>query len=286
MARPSLVTMNANRGNFVPELIGINLASTFTGFCSKHDKELFSPIEDRPFTGSKQQCLLVGYKALAREHFTKSSAVEANVILRDMDRGKSISEQIGIQQYLRPFTKGLRAGLRNTTLHLDAYNRLLETGNYDSVRGHTIFLESPPSVMCSGAILPECDFAGNRLQDLALLDNIPDCLAFSIFASGTQGVASFVWLEDSDISCSRFVDSSRNTDDAKMTDALIRFSFEFCENVFMSPDWWEGLSEENRATLIRRLNIGASPFEERHQNCLVEDNHHYDTWKVQVRVDV
>lgn len=50
-----LTTLNLNAGsykNFKPVLIGINKASTFTGFCEKHDAKLFSPIENSEFDGS------------------------------------------------------------------------------------------------------------------------------------------------------------------------------------------------------------------------------------------
>jgi len=37
------------------KLMGINVASTFTGFCSYHDNLIFEPIEKQPFQNSLQQ---------------------------------------------------------------------------------------------------------------------------------------------------------------------------------------------------------------------------------------
>jgi hypothetical protein len=39
-------------GLLQPKMVGVNQASTFTGFCGKHDKDLFAPVEDAPITFS------------------------------------------------------------------------------------------------------------------------------------------------------------------------------------------------------------------------------------------
>lgn len=56
-----LTTFKANHDfslshKITPTLIGINKASTFNGFCSYHDKSLFSPIEDQPFEAIAEHC--------------------------------------------------------------------------------------------------------------------------------------------------------------------------------------------------------------------------------------
>ena len=39
-------------GKVKPQLVGINRASTFTGFCSKHDTSIFGPLGDKGFHGN------------------------------------------------------------------------------------------------------------------------------------------------------------------------------------------------------------------------------------------
>jgi hypothetical protein len=38
------------------KLIGLNDASVLPIFCEPHDSGVFSPLEQAPFTGSKEQC--------------------------------------------------------------------------------------------------------------------------------------------------------------------------------------------------------------------------------------
>lgn len=54
-------------GNLRFKLIGVRQASTFTGFCSHHDTELFRPLETEHFTTSKEQLFLLAYRALSKE---------------------------------------------------------------------------------------------------------------------------------------------------------------------------------------------------------------------------
>ena len=72
-----------------PQRRGIRLASTFTGFCAKHDDSVFAPLEKVPFTGTSEQCFLLAYRALARELYLKK------VNLRYWDRRRDqISKEL------------------------------------------------------------------------------------------------------------------------------------------------------------------------------------------------
>lgn len=57
-------------GNF--KLIGTNIASTFTGFCSDDDRSIFFPIDNSNFdSNSSEQCFLYCYRAFARGYRKK-----------------------------------------------------------------------------------------------------------------------------------------------------------------------------------------------------------------------
>ena len=109
----SIRSLDQNRGFVLPSLLGVNRASTFTGFCSKHDNLIFSPLEDRPFTGSKEQCFLLGYRALAREYFTKLSAKSLSDIHRQGDRGKPPEQQRIYQDHVSALLSGVEAGVQD-----------------------------------------------------------------------------------------------------------------------------------------------------------------------------
>ncbi len=68
---PTLGNIIKGKGRLQPRLVHINVASTFTGFCSTHDDGIFSKIEKQAFVGSQEQCFLLAYRGLARELYTK-----------------------------------------------------------------------------------------------------------------------------------------------------------------------------------------------------------------------
>lgn len=54
------------------ELVGRNEATTFTGFCNKHDVDVFAPIEkDNFYKGTDEQHFLYAYRAFARSYHKK-----------------------------------------------------------------------------------------------------------------------------------------------------------------------------------------------------------------------
>ena len=80
-----------------PELWSINKASTFSGFCSRHDDAIFAPLEKQAFSGTPEQCFLLGYRAMTRELYAKHAAIRNLNLLRDeADKGKPFEVQMAI----------------------------------------------------------------------------------------------------------------------------------------------------------------------------------------------
>src|SRR5699024_4598626 len=50
---------------------GRKIATTFTGFCSYHDKKVFQAIEDQPFTATAKQIFLFTYRTMAWHYHKK-----------------------------------------------------------------------------------------------------------------------------------------------------------------------------------------------------------------------
>jgi hypothetical protein len=64
------LSLQASRDNveIVLEDVGRNKATTFEGFCSQHDTEVFRPIEEGPISiNNGQHLFLLAYRAVARE---------------------------------------------------------------------------------------------------------------------------------------------------------------------------------------------------------------------------
>ena len=286
--KPILGARNGSDGQsiFTLKLQGINHASTFSGFCARHDDLIFSPLEKQAFEGTSEQCFLLGYRALARELYAKRASVENLDLLQDLDKGWPVEEQIRFQTENQALGLGVRTGYRDALAYKSDYDKILEKGRYEDVRGYVIEFANPPSLMCSGSILPEQDFKGAALQDLGRLSKTLDLLTFSSFFGGRSGVAVFSWLSSSDRSCAAFTDSLHAIPDEYLTNSLLRFFFEHCENIHLNPDWWENLHERNRSALVKRFSISVSPYEERRRGVLMDDGVNFEPWSVLRRFQV
>lgn len=272
-----------DRSGFALKLQGLKKASTFSGFCARHDDAIFGPLEKRRFEGTPQQCFLLGYRAMAREFYTKQAAVKNLELLQDLDRGRSLDEQLFLQSFKTKFGTGLKTGFRDLQKNKETCDSMLERNHFGDVRSYIIEFESPPPVMCSGSVLPEQDFEGNVLQDLRDLDRTMDTLYCTSFFGGSRGVVAFTWLLDSDRSCRSFIESLMAIPEDLVSAALLRFFFEHFENLHISPEWWDGLNKYKQTALLNRFTDSVSLNNERRSGALEDDGVCFDPWTVVTR---
>ena len=252
---PRLEAQRKHQVKVAPQLLGIKRASTFTGFCAKHDNNIFEPLEKKTFTGTQEQCFLLGYRALAREIYTKTAASssELSAIRHYMDRGRTPTEQRILQTQKKLYEMGLSAGLKDVNHCKQRHDEILTAQQFDTVRGYAIEFEYPPPVMCSFGLTPYQDFKGIRLQNPYDLRSIADLLFVTSFHGGDRGIVTFSWLADNDRTCRAFIESLEAISDEFVTAALLTLFFTHCENIHMAPDWWEVLPEQTRNALLERF---------------------------------
>lgn len=254
-----------------PVLVGVNRASTFTGFCSKHDNNIFSPLEKKNFAGTPEQCFLIGYRAIARELYCKIGANQYSPLLKDFDKGRGIFEQIVFQHSIQGYELGIRSSINDLDHYKTLYDSILTNQRFETVRGYVIEFSKPLPVMCSGTIFPDQDLNGEKLQDLGDLSVIPDQLSFSSFFGGEFGVVVFSWLSDHEAACKAFIESLKSIPDGFIIQTVLSLFFAYCENIHIAPDWWEGQTAESKETLIKWMNIHLGPTDIRFRIEIDED---------------
>jgi hypothetical protein len=265
----SFENLSKNNGIPHPESIGVRKASTFSGFCSTHDDELFGPIEKGVFTGSQEQCFLLAYRAYSREVYTKKAAATNSRLHKELDRGRSQEDQFAIQSFAFLHGLGLSAALRDIDHHKPRFDALFLSKNYSSVRSYIIEIEGPPPVMCSGSYAPLTDFEGKKLQDLEDIELIPHMLSVTSYFGGQKGQIVFTWMAEDDPVCIPLIESLERISIEDLSWKLICFLFETFENVHISPTWWKSVGVSVQTALIHRMfgemgaPFGMQPFKKR-----------------------
>jgi hypothetical protein len=239
-----------NNGNITYVKRGVEKASIFRGFCKDHDK-LFEPIDNFSLTPTKQQVFLYAYRSLCRELFVKENALE------------SINSQISnnsynnaIKQYLNAHKIGTEFGLNNLRIHKKQYDNSLKNGCYSDIRYVIFISKQKPCVAFSGLFYPDFDFTGNQLQDLSNHEKSLDLITFCFAPMNNEEWGYlFAWHKSSSNICVSFMRSLATMiyDKNKLGDLLFRFAMSNCENLAISPQWWEKLSMEHKEKISLRV---------------------------------
>ena len=267
--KPGLATLLSNHGVPKASLVGINDASTFTGFCSFHDDKVFAPLEKNSLVFSNEQLFLLHYRAICRELFTKKAASESNIGLTQADRGKSLAEQVDHQIRLHDNSIWTEAGLRDIQAAKAICDSMLLASDFSAIGYLVIPISQIPEVACSGAFFPDYDFAGNQLQDLSDLDQKLDPVSFSIVPTEKGGAVVITWIGDTD-ACKRFGESFLDSAKGDVGKVAVRMAFDF-ENLFISPTWWDAVSTELKEKIASRIRTNANILINRSRNYLSEE---------------
>ncbi len=132
-----------------------------------------------------------------------------------------------------------------------------------------------PSVICNFVYAPDFDFSGNYLQDFEDFSKDLDHLMITVLPSGSGGFALLSHLDTAGSAPRRLIESLLAAPD--VTTALIWLIFGQAENIAISPDWFDSLSEAQRNILQKHFVSNADWYDGRH-NVLRECPRYIDNW--------
>ena len=268
-----------NEGKLIPERIGINQASTFKGFCSTHDKDLFSCIEDREFIGDEEQCLALMFRSVAKEIYAKEGGLNTSEFIKGGDKGKEPFDQMIIQQFANIYQLGINTAIKELSdlkSQLDDQLLGVTIGDFSHL---IIESASPMPVAVSSMVYPLTDFDGSIVQDLGDLSVVAEPLVFNSFSSENKGFVVFSWLKSSK-KVLGFVHSLLAVEEHKTFSALIRFFFGVAENTFTSPSWWESLTIQQKEKIENLIMSGVKLMDFDPDSLLIDDGIEFSGWEI------
>ncbi len=258
------VAWETDEGKPVPRLIGLTRASTFSGFCSRHDDLLFAPIEKGSFEPCEKHAFLLLYRATAKELFAKSAQAEASTNLASRGLNRIEMESQGSGSMIEFDDLYAQVGQRESTDYKNKLDEIFRRKDFGQTRFLVITLEASPEVMCSGLTTPTFDFDGKRIQDYSDLTTPLNSISLTLFRSSENGFAVFTWLVDDDVFAVKLLESllDRGTSMA-ISNGIVRFVFGNFENFYVSPRWWTAIGSEKQAELIGLFHVAADLLDDR-----------------------
>jgi len=214
--------------------------------------------------------------------FWKRGQSELIPFERTLDRGKSRNEQINFQGNLNDWEFAVNTSLKEIQHYKTAYDKILLGSDFSHVWYYIIKLSNIPEFLCSGTMAPEYDFHGRKLQNLLDFNTPLDLITFTIIVTDGGGAIVFSWINESNAG-KNLVRSLHSLSHDKLPDAMARLTFEHFQNVYASPNWWDGLDEVVKRKLLYRQSTGTLLGPERSASSLLDDGLSIVRWDVVFR---
>ena len=254
---------------------GIKRASTFTGYCSFHDNELFKPIEDDHFQLIQQHVALLTYRTLSMELYKKRRLSELQQEGLDINGETDISATF--QSYYEMLEPANQLALLDIEVLHDMGKAIIED-DFSDFNYYAIEIDRKPAIVASGGSTLVCDIYGSAIQDLESLEPL-DLIAFNLLPHRTKyGIAVFSWHGKSE-SNENFIRSFHSTADSDKPNLLVNFVFHNFENTFVAPRWWDGLPNEQKRKLLSKMEFSSDWFTPANHP-ITYDSTQYVDWKV------
>lgn len=233
--------------------LGLRDVSVFNGFCQKHDAELFSCIENRPFRFEPEQIFKLAYRAAARDCYMKRKQCESMPTLEDLKEIHGIEEAIEYSEESQIFQAGSLVGAEEIEAlkhRLDAY---FLKGAWGRLVTKAILFSQRPSIAASFCFQPHYDMNGVKLQEYEDYEAEMSHIFINLMPLEQGGAAVFSWLDTSNSAPRRFFDSVISVND--LTSSVIHAVLDNGENIAVEPNWYEALSEPCREYLVSRMAV-------------------------------
>ena len=244
------IDMSADEDPFCMARKGLKQASTFTGFCSYHDNQMFAPIEKRAIELTERNIFLLTYRSMARGFYVSRENTSLFMFSphTPLVSDENIGPIHGVYVEDPSFEEQVMKDLEVFAKIQKAYAR----GDCVGTKFCAIELDSVPEILCSGMTNVEFDFGGNRLQSVTQQQR-QDLITLSLLPfRNKHGVAIFSWYGRSVVN-ERFIHSLLTLPGNDIPNAIVRFIFQHFENFFVSPRWWDDLTVAMQKCLLERF---------------------------------
>lgn len=240
----------AAHGPAAISLLGINKTSVFNGFCSTHDKTLFSSIEDHPFACTPQQLFMHAYRAVAKESYLKRK--QADSPFPTVEAFKKI-HGIPKEHEVRFSNDAILAqaaslrGAEDIERAKAEMDKHLVGSDWRRVMTTVIPFAKTPTVVCNFTYAPDYDFEGVCLQDFENWDIDLSLLTVTIIPTPPGGYALLSHLDTANAAPRRLIQSLKSR--ADITSHLLWLVFCQTENFAISPVWYESLTAQEKQAI-------------------------------------
>lgn len=254
-------------GIFNLKKVGRKKATTFTGFCGYHDKELFKPIEDKDYIpGDIKQEFIFAYRTIAKEYHSKKTSINIYTKLlqmtekNDMEAMQKYFTNINNEsmQMLKLTAESFIEGLDMSLKDLEKYNTAMKINlsrkRYNKVETKVIEFDEEYSLAVSSTFYMTNDLEGNIINDLS---NLKATMIPTMLTVIPQNGKTYILISyfSKDRERFRFINEqilNKSKDEQKII--ISNLIIQYCENFVFSPSKWETMDENEQKNIVAGFN--------------------------------
>lgn len=223
------------------EPISIHKASVFKGLCSKHDTELFRPIDVEPLDmDNKEHVFLLTYRSVMKELSAKIKAagMTQSNFLAKVDLGE-ISGDV-------PIIEGLYAvQFYSQAYEMYEYKKIFDAyylqKDFSSVYCKYLILEGNPTFATSAVFTP---------MEMATKGDEVEKLCVNIFPYQGKNIVLFSCLNDDAYYLDKYTDEIFNASGYYQKYLISKLVLRNCENTVFSPKYFNEWSQKKKDVIL------------------------------------
>ena len=256
------IRVKVNHNNSLPipreTSYGKNNASTFTGYCSIHDKSIFQEIEDFEYKEENFQNLLFLIRAISREFHAKKESCNLIQILEEKNpenKNKNDfithknNEKISYDIFNNRFSalKKIYENYMNTKDSLEI-EKLITTKVF-KFEGE--YLLATNRVFYPDKLDDNSDCFDKDTYDKIQKGEIDPCICLNVFPENNNTFIIISYFNDSEKFLKKFLERLNWVKENNKIDSFVSFLLiEYCENTYINPNLWESFSDDEKNKII------------------------------------
>lgn len=241
------------------EPLGKNIASTFFGFCSYHDNELFKEIENNEFDKeSDLHCFLHSYRSFAHEYHVKQEVLKGF-----LDNNKFTS--LMPKEYINESIKGSELAIRDMDIVKKRLNNLLNDKNFSELEYFVYEIDGFYPIATSTAFSPEYSIYNKVLNKSLDANSIYETVILTLLPGLKKTTFIFACLPENEKSLT-FIDDLNNLPNQKLNRVLSSIIISYAENTFFSPSVWHKMNYIEKANFMEDIRL-TNPVLRQLKNC-------------------
>lgn len=242
-----------------PGKYGRKQATVFTGFCGKHDKELFRVIEDIEFTGTEEQIFMLTYRTIASELYTMKVTSDRR---KEFVKGgkydeifKNNYDRLESEDYYNAIHEDIKESkLNSADVKKSGYEDLLKTKekmdkmiddrNFKGVKYVHRYYEE--EIKFSGSIFAgqEFDTQGKMLQSLT--DTEFESVVYNVLYKDGKTHIVVSWVSDGGSKFDGLGEQISKMDDDLLKQYVSNIMLMYGEKIVITPTAYDRLSKNKK----------------------------------------